>query len=282
MWTQKGIALIVVLWILVILEAVIGGFIYITRLESKITQYHLQELQALALTKAGVEKAISEIYRQDSLVEKTKILRQSYPYQHSGKLEDVTIEILLTNEESKINLNTVSRELLDKLFFIQGITNKEQLASGIIWWRDKNRRFDTWKELLLLKGVDIKILDTLQNRATVYSNGRINVNTAPSQILEILPGFENGKEKIYELLQFRNGLDNTPGTEDDKYLNEEDVKKIMGENNFSKVSDLLTYYGETFQVISCAKIGKRTKKVTAVLIRKSSDKKVKVIYWQEE
>ena len=54
---QRGVALIIVLWVSVILVGIVLAGAYSARLEMRMAYYPAQELQAIALARAGVEAA---------------------------------------------------------------------------------------------------------------------------------------------------------------------------------------------------------------------------------
>jgi len=131
-------------------------------------------------------------------------------------LGDGTALVSVEDEERKININrlvlangnapdeqrlAVFRRLLDTL----GIDSS--LADAVVDWTDnddtprvggaesayylglpypyraKNDLFDTVEELRLVRGVTPEVLDKLRPYVTVHSSGKVNLNTAPREVL---------------------------------------------------------------------------------------------------
>ncbi|MFA5157310.1 MAG: hypothetical protein WC532_08045 [Candidatus Omnitrophota bacterium] len=154
----------------------------------------------------------------------------------------------LVDEESKINVNTISSEnkeavlkILRQLFMgLLGYdeARAQELAACIIDWRDsdaesgvfsggaesnyykglpypyeaKNAKFDIPEELLLVKGMDENIFSKVRNYVTIYGSGRVNINTASKLVLTALGLDEN---IVKNIILFRAGEDRVTGTEDD-------------------------------------------------------------------
>ena len=88
--------------------------------------------------------------------------------------------------EPKSNVNTASAGQLVQA----GLDN--QLAQAIIQQRNQVGTFTSWSQLLQVPGVTLQnvslLLDGLTLDTTDFAIGRINVNTAPEQTLNLLPG----------------------------------------------------------------------------------------------
>lgn len=146
----------------------------------------------------------------------------------------------MTDEESKINLNTASEQVLERLFRFSGLDEGEaqNLANSIVDWRDKdeflsvplgsaessyyrhlplpyeakNGDFEVLEEVLLVKGMDENLFQKIKEYITIYGNGAVNVNTAAKPVLVALGLSE---ETAGLVVEYRNGKDGVPGTEDD-------------------------------------------------------------------
>lgn len=149
----------------------------------------------------------------------------------------------LTDEERKININTATGDVLNKLLEIAGEASSQEsadIADAIIDWRDeddepgdngaedsyyeglspgyvcKNAPFDVLEELLLVKAMTQDIYDKVKDYLTVYGNGKVNLNTAEVLVLQSLGMRSSLTEKV---ITFREGDDGTIGTEDDNAFN---------------------------------------------------------------
>jgi general secretion pathway protein K len=179
-----------------------------------------------------------------------------YTVSHSiaGESGDGQIFYGMTDEERKINVNTAPEAVLSALFreCWEEMTPDEakSIANAIIDWRDedsevrtggaednyymalanyyhcKNKPLDFAEELLLVKGVTADIFKKVQDYITVYGEGRVNINTAPAQVLEALglPEVLAGK-----IISYRAGQDDVEGTEDDRFFTE--IPSIVSQVN---------------------------------------------------
>lgn len=145
----------------------------------------------------------------------------------------------MADEQGKLNLNTASRESIQRLIVEVlgwGVAQARGLADDIADWRDygkhqaegffsddyykslefpyemKDQPFERRDELLLVKGVDLKVYEALVPFVTVYGDGRVNINTASRKVLVAL-----GLEGVVadKVLRVRRGVDNVEATGDD-------------------------------------------------------------------
>jgi hypothetical protein len=164
----------------------------------------------------------------------------------------------VVDEDRKLNINYAPRDAIERLFVGAGKVRDDQparLADAIIDWRDaddvlgnsgqalsergdylgagykyapKNSNFKTPEELLLVKGMTPDIFLRIRDYVTVFGSGKVNINTAPAQVLRSL-GMEAGL--VNKIVFFRCGPDMTEGTKDDNiFLSPADI-----------ASDVLSY-----------------------------------------
>jgi len=222
------------------------------------------------------------------------------------------------DEESKININTCDTKTLTKLLKIVlniKTEDAENLACSIIDWRDedsayqhpqygaedsdyrhlpnpyesKDAPYEVLEELLLVKGIDEEIYKKIKNYITIYSNGKININTAPFEVLISL-GLD--EKLVIKIISFRYGNDLIEDTGDDNiFVTPSDI--IVSLNNFcglneyeiSQLNELIesgkiTTSSTNFMIESIARLDKKeenTYKITVVV-----DRKGKIKYWREE
>jgi general secretion pathway protein K len=207
---EKGaVALILVVWVTVILVAIVGEFSYSMRTEVNITRNFKEEEEAYQLALAGIEQAKAEILsvktneivylnEDDVLVfgadeeddeDKEKLER-------NDKLGNGSFKYTITDEDGKLNINTVSLDQLKAFFDVSGVDiddvddvddiddvdDVDVIVNSIMDWRDtndlhrlngaeedyyqsleepyscKDGLFDFIEELLLVKGMTEKIL----------------------------------------------------------------------------------------------------------------------------
>jgi type II secretory pathway component PulK len=143
------------------------------------------------------------------------------------------------DEERKLNINFIPARILKQLIQEVAVPNDEEaerLAAAIVDWRTfgrsettgfysddyyynlpfpyepKNMEFETYDELLLIKGMTPEIYKRLLPFITIYGDGRFNVNTASR---EILTAMDLSPSLVDKLIKVRQGLDGTEATVDD-------------------------------------------------------------------
>src|SRR5438094_508213 len=77
----------------------------------------------------------------------------------------------------------------------------------------EDRPFKVLEELWLVDGMTHEVFQALQPFVTVYSDGKVNLNTAPREVLMAL-GMSEGL--VAKVLRFRWGFDGIRGTRDDQ------------------------------------------------------------------
>jgi len=156
------------------------------------------------------------------------------------------------DEESKININLAPRVVLKRLPRLS-----DGLAIEIIDAR-KEKSFRVVEELLSVDGIDEDLFygkeddPGLIDFITVWGRGKVNVNTASEEVLEALIGEESIVERI---IDFRNGLDNKPDTEDDEiFISRKNIiGKLEGVSAresllLAETSRLMSVVSETYSV----------------------------------
>ena len=235
---RGAVALILVVWVVVVLMAIVGEFAYSMRTELNIVRNFKEEEEAYQLAMAGIEQAKLEILMAKKsdvvfLDEEEVLLFKDDEEEKPVRKADLGsggFEYTITDEDSKLNINSASRRQLKYFFDLAGVdaAEVEIIADSIFDWRDpndlfllngaeedyyqslekpyscKDGPFDAIEELLLVKGMTPEIFYGLKGDddvegvvkyLTVYKIGKLNINTASSIVLESLRGIQ-GAENI--------------------------------------------------------------------------------------
>ena len=208
---QRGIALIIVLWITTLLMLIASSFIYAMRTDVKIVANSLARARLEATADAAVQRAILEMFKPPQLPGRwtTDGVPQTWSYQ------GVAVEVSMTDESGKIDINTASDALLRGLFLAQGMKDEEAAAmiDAILDWRDAdsikrlhgaeeaeylaagysykpaNAAFQSNEELRLVMGMTPELFDKVAPLITIYSRQPgINASIASRGVLRALPG----------------------------------------------------------------------------------------------
>lgn len=203
-----------VLWVIAILSVVVLEFSFGMRTELNMSRYAKEELQLYEMAEGGIHRAIVEmIYKRDPRIQqKRKSLKEEElsrdqkewttdgrPYLLSftgGK-----VEVRVTGEDGKVNLNTVSETLLRKIITNMGLEGelRDVVVDSIMDWKDpddfyrvngaendyyrglrepydcKNGPFDSLEELLLVRGVTAELFHGLKKKDDGENGERIGL-----------------------------------------------------------------------------------------------------------
>lgn len=209
---QAGVALILVLWVTVLLTVIASSFALSARTEGVQAKIVFDTTRARYLAEAGLHRAVYELRNPDQ-ESRWKADGRSYKIDFA----EAEIEISISDETGKIDINLASNELLVGLFASLGISDDEatMLTERVIDWRDnddikgfngaedddyesegykygaKDALFDTVPELQQVMGVTYEMYKKLEPAITVYSGSRnINIAYAPLQALVALEDIE--------------------------------------------------------------------------------------------
>jgi general secretion pathway protein K len=204
---QRGIVLVVVLWVLALLGIVAASFLRETRVETRVTRNLVENAKAEALADAGVQRAILGLLDPDD----ARAWRtDGTPYEFS--LGEGTIRVTLQDEAGKIDLNYAPDEILLGLFEAAGLSAGDavRLVDAVADFRDpdnqrrpagaedadymasglahgaKNAPFETVDELLQVLGMTREVYDRVAPYVTAHSPGRIDPTKAPPLVRQVL------------------------------------------------------------------------------------------------
>lgn len=211
MASQRGVALVLVLWVSVLLTVIASTFIVERRTETLVVQNSVSLARAEAAADAGVQRGLLELYRTDDAPDKWRRdgTRQQWSF------DGIPVRVELRDESAKIDLNTASDALLRGLLLTSGLADDEatQLLDAILDWRDPdslkrpngaeeadyreaglaykpaNAAFQALEELQLVLGMRPELYRRLAPFITVYSRQPgVNPQLASREVLLSIPG----------------------------------------------------------------------------------------------
>jgi general secretion pathway protein K len=207
---ERGIALILVLWVITLLAVIAGSFVYGARNTALSTGNQVSIARARALADAGINRGIYELYKPTSDAARWKADGGTNVF----SLDGGEIRLVMRDETAKIDLNTASDALLTGLLLSAGLDDEEanKVLEAILDWRDAddlvrpqgaerdqyeamgmpyipaNAPFQTVSELQNVMGVTPELYRKLADALTVFSGQTgINSTIAPRQVLLTLP-----------------------------------------------------------------------------------------------
>jgi general secretion pathway protein K len=218
----RGIALIVVLWMLVLLTVVIGTFSVLARTESLQSRFLFDTTDARYAAEAGIHRAVVELRNPDL---ETRWVADGRPYLF--EFGGAEIEVKITDETGLIDINAAAQaqpEMLLNLFESVGVDPQEAqaLTDAIQDWVDPddlNRPlgaelqdyetagypygpadapFASVDELQQVIGMSWELFRRVEDSLTIHS-GRANVNPAfaPLSVLQSLPELDQESARLF-------------------------------------------------------------------------------------
>ena len=329
---KQGSIFILTLWSLCLLS------IFAIGLGSKVTQginlasYFQNKPQARYLAEAAIKRAqiilkndtnsfdsLNEFWstgrysdNEESVFKEVELGNGVYSIVRTTPDTESPAQYGMIDEERKININTASQDVLERLFCRAGeigIDDAHIVASSIIDWRDtdgnpseagaednfykhlerpyecKDINFQVLEELLLVRGMTDDAFLKIKDFVTIFGDGKVNINTAGQQVLYALGMNDALVDKI---ILYRNGKDGIEATTDDNVLKDpvdiaNDLKTGAGLNQeeLNKIVELtsgglITVSSKSFFVNAEGKVGRRKERIVCIVDR---DKHIK--YWRE-
>ena len=208
---QRGVALIMVLWLTVLLTVVGGAFAFSMRSEALASRNAVSLAQSRAAADGAIERATFELLRP-----RTVDSWKADGGERTWRDGDLTLVVSARDEAAKIDLNGVAEPLLKSVFVnLVGLTDEQasSMVDAIADWRDtddlrrpngaeapdyraansnytpSNRPFETVGELSRVLGVTPAIYARVAGVLTVHSRqAGVNALTAERDTLLALPG----------------------------------------------------------------------------------------------
>jgi general secretion pathway protein K len=207
---ERGVALILVLWVIALMSVLLGSFALIARTENLQARHLLDATTARYAAQAGLERAVYELQSRDPL---TRWVGDGRPYEFD--FDNAKVHVELTDESGKIDINSADDTLLQSLFVSVGadMSQAAALADAIQDWRDgddatrpqgaeapeyksagltyvpRNAPFQTVSEVQQVLGMNYELYARIEPAITIYAGGAMpNAAYAPLQALLTLPG----------------------------------------------------------------------------------------------
>jgi general secretion pathway protein K len=322
---HRGVAIIIVLWVVMVLSLLISGFAFTMHVETQVASYARKELKAEMLARSGVEVARMQLIvgPQSPTAAGFDALNQDWVTNEmlyvDHELGEGSYNVKVTDEESKIPINTATEPQLKRLMELLGIdpSDGDVIIDSILDWispgeltrlngaksdyylslsppyRAKDAPMDRVNELLLIRGVTPDLFygtpatDTdparpgLGDIFTTMSSGAVNVNTASAIVLQTVLGLDD--VQVQAVLERRDGPDGIPGTDDDMPFHTiQEFFATVGNLNAAAlqgVQGLATVSSSFFTVKSTGQVG--GVKHTIIATFKRDNANIQTVMWRE-
>lgn len=224
---QRGVAFILVLWVIAMLSIVLGSFAMIARTENLQARHLFDTTRARYAAEAGLNLAVYALRKHDPA---QRWIADGRPY--TFMFGEAEIEVQITDDSGKIDINVAQVEILERLFVSSGVDEDTaiRLAAAVEDWRDpddlttlhgaeqpeyaaaglsygpSNEPFITVSELQQVLGMTYDIYERIEPGLTIYSGrGDPNAAFAPLEVLAAMPGMD--EESAREMIAQRQQID---------------------------------------------------------------------------
>ena len=299
---HRGTVLIIALLVISTLTGLTIDFSEETGIELNLAGFSRDNAMAWETARSGVHMALYLLDRDeersmDSLLEDWARLGPETLPAVLG--EDASLEGRITDECGKLNINNlfnsegqIDEEMMDRfkrLFSILGM--EEDLLEPLFDWLDKddtprvngaesafyrdllpsytcsNGAFLTVGQIALVKGLKDS---GLSRYVTVYTDGKVNLNTAPKEVLESLsPKLDSSMAEA--IIEYRKDKD---------FLNADELSQVPGmdQSVYSGVSQSVTVKSAAFSIEVEGKYRETLTKISAVALR--IEGRPQLVYWK--
>jgi general secretion pathway protein K len=207
---KRGVAFVLVMWVIAMLSVLLGSFALIARTEGLQSRHLFDKTTARYAAEAGLNLAVYGLSKSDPA---QKWVADGRPY--TFVFDDVEVELSITDDSGKIDINTADQLTLKNLLMGAGVEEAvaEELADAIADWRDpddlpslkgaedddyravglpygpRNAPFETLSEIQQVLGMNYDIYMKIEPAITLYSGrGSPSAAYAPLEALMAMPG----------------------------------------------------------------------------------------------
>jgi len=216
--SQRGVALLMVLWACTLLAIMLGGYAMTARTEGLQARYQFAQTQAHYAAEAGLARAVYGL--QDPRLQQ-RWLADGRPY--TFRFNGATVRVSAVDEGGKVDLNSASPLVLQGLFHAAGLNTDaaQKLAAAVVDWRGfdvghqvglgvyaasgykpRHAPFLSIEELQQVAGMTPALYRAIAGAITIWS-GRESPDptTATSLALAAVPGMT--PERVAQVLAVR-------------------------------------------------------------------------------
>ncbi len=262
---EDGIALIITLLVVTLLTALIVEFAYSARVNLSAAGNFRDKQKAYYLAKSGVN-FIAGMLRDNYSKSKKDDLNQMLPPVTVG---DGIVSLKVFDEAAKINIKAIdakTKARLERLFEIKGIS--AYLLDSIF----ERGSYNLVSELRLAKGMTDEIYDKIKDYLTVYSDGKININTAGDIVLRAMSS-DVTEDLAQRIISYR---------EKNRFEKNTDLKNVVGISDaiYASVQSDIDVKSDNYSIISTGTVNEVANTIEAVLMR--SGPNITRRYWRSQ
>lgn len=294
MKNRSGMALALVIVVMALLTIMVFDRLRESWIETAISASYGNETKAYFAARSGQVAARIILAEDGKKGAGFDALTEEWAYPSIPiPIEQEYVFVSIQDEGGKLDLNSLTsakgypqkRTIAIFRRLLENLEIDPDLADGVIDWIDpndapmasgaeneyylslknpyqvKNRKFDSVDELASVKGFTQRVMNLLKPHITVWSNGKININTAtPLVLLSLDTGMSEELVKTVALYRAQRPI---------RKIN--DIKKIPGMADlYPSLALVIDTKSDHFSVISTATFDETTRSILAVYRRPSS------------
>ena len=207
---QRGMALIIVLWLIVLLGVIAAGHASNVHSATRLAMQHIESAKARTLAEAGIQRAIVSLLLRNS--------GPTWPVNGTPRrlvIDEREVMVAVRDATGLVDLNAADAGLLAALISTTGDdpSQQEKLVDAILDWRDsdnlthlhgaeddayraaglawtaRDAAFSSVDELRYVFGMTAERVAAVMPYVTVYSGrGALNLEYAPPFLISVLTG----------------------------------------------------------------------------------------------
>jgi type II secretory pathway component PulK len=297
---RKAVFLIFSLWLLVLISLFGLGLGFRTSLQVKKTKLFLNNLRARQLALSGIVlgRTVAGDFAGEADYfgpDPREIFAEEIEY--SVPPRPARLTVMISDECTRLNVNEVATrpvlvQAAGELFRQSGLEEPQAKLEYLLDYIDndlnpheagassedegaaKNSPLTVPEELLLVANISAADYSQIEDRVTVFGDGKVNINTVTEEfltvLLETLPSVPSDIKT--EVLEFR-AKEDTYYTQGSCASDDDDCQKLP-----VQLESLFKTGSAVFRIISQAQLAEVTKKITCVVDTDSG----KILYWYEQ
>ena len=296
-FSRRGAAMLLAMWALFVLSGAVLVWASYIRQTIAVSGENYNDTEARTMAHSGIALALHPLVNKET------------PALTMDSEKDPGFRVRIISEGAKLNVNFLfggedprKLDIFRRWLELRGIEfqDRERMMDCMLDWLDADNvkrlngqedgpgyhppnrgQFLSVEEIAEVAGTEpLTSQAGWKNDLTVYSQGPIDLTSADSTVLRLLPGV--GDAAIEAFLQWRRGGDGIDGTLDDPQIQKlEQVQAFLGLNKtqWNALGGMIMLRDSTWQIISEGWSGKVVRQVK-VVVRKGSQNP-QVLSWKE-
>lgn len=295
-----GSALLMVLWAMALMSVTVLGVVELVDQSLDETILFTRDTRARQLAESGIAVGLHpNVERGDAVLQQTFADGEGFSVQLSSEGARLPINhLLLGNHRSPLialfeawGLSSDEASALvdclqdwvdvDDLKHLNGAEQEDYAATGLARY-PPNRPFQSVEEMVNVRGMNLlaEKKPDWKNDFTVWSDGKLDVNQAPAELLQVVCGVT--ASQALALVGHRLGPDGQPETADDRRLtNLDEVRQVVGipQEAFRTISNLLALQDSVWRIESTGHVGEYRR--TVILVARRAVRPPQSLAWLE-